>query len=89
MVREAATNGKGKVGDEGKPQLVFDTFPEPFVSALARCLLPSAHTPTRSKTHTNTRQSNLIQTISESATFLQLHGAICKSRVRFSPKPFH
>lgn len=57
MVREAAANGKGKVGDEGKPQLVFDTFPEPFVSELARCLLPCAHT----HTHTNMLKNTQTQ----------------------------
>lgn len=45
------------------------------------------HTHQHAEKHTNTRQSNLIQTISESATFLQLHGAFCKGRVSFGP--FH
>lgn len=38
----AAAGGKGKVGDQGKPQLVFNTFPGPFVCMLA-CRSPQTH----------------------------------------------
>lgn len=53
VVKEAdpsvSAEGKEKVGDQGKPQLVFERFPGLFVFILV-CLTPQTHTPTHPHT---------------------------------------